>query len=1818
MPKPENNWDGKSKEENALEGALNQLEKGSGSTEQETREKRELVSRATGALRQYVELEEKWENGGQPEEPEPLTPEGRIRRHAGVWLDGRRRDSLPIDAKLAEIHELLAKNRVVIVEAETGAGKTTRIPQFELLADHRARINMTQTRRNAVRWNGKRIAAEMGSAPGGVVGWRLFGEDPMVSRETRLTLTVDQSVTNRIRKNEGRLPKGILVVDEAHERSISTDLLLGLLKERLAESPETRVLVTSATIDTKKFSEFFGGAPVASIKGRVFPVSTETVALEKFEHHTQGAARAASTALERFMKGELATPTPDGKGTQNISGGTVVVLLPGKDDIRDVMRSIQAKAEQLKCEGNVEVLSCHGESTPEEQDRVQTPLKPGTLRFVCGTEVLRSSVTVQNTIGIIDSLQIKRLISDAKGVGHLDKIAVSKAEADQGKGRAGRTRPGFYMPVSFGSEYERLNPYPTPAILQQPITNVVLQVAAIDRSARDFAFIDKPPADKLETALTRLKRIGALDAEEKITEAGEMLVQFPLDPERAKVLLVAEKLGVLSEAVIAAGVLEAENVFFSPNREQKTCMVEETVMRKILSHVEKEERYGSEYWKKLYEPRDPATVDIAILPKWAKKKGEYWEVDISDYDFPIEDGVRGISNVVRKQWAGKDKSDFATIVRAYRAFKGEERRLRDAEPPREPGQQRESPTTWRRNMLQAWCERNFINQKRMREAERIMHEILDELDNSPLRTENRIAYNRDFNAESLTKALAAGLTDNVARKSGRGFTGPIVERGQDFQIGRESVCPDGSELVIVSGVRKIPTRRQSFFYLADLAAPIKKEWLKEVMPQLCTSRREADAAYSPDADAVLETEASFYADLDLGREKVPAPYTAENAQRFARWLAGYNAARDTKNEKLKAVLLANDMQQQRATNLNLRVGEAKLKQYSNEEVFAFYSEKLAGAWKQSEVENSDDLRLPPLEDAEVEKILALYPDKISILGSDAEVTYTQQSKRSETGEYANVMVARVNLGDLSEGNKWMQLPEEGVKLPSGFVAEIQVSIKRDGSYWSENFSNTDIVALKEKITGYLNRSLWEEWKERPEITAPNPEDDDAVLPAITTASYGTSVVDGTPLMAYGTVVFNSNRYYSTDPSFKTEWFSVRLEAEESHAKAGTELDSLKKERRDQRELKSAQEAAQQSKDRLNKLYDQYYYSEIDSEMRSKLYNRRYESLPYQASELKQWKAEIDATIAEVESAVVEANRKGEEENQLLLNSARPIVMPGETTNENTVYGMPCNEEGPCDADVATEWRLYSYQDRRLRPHKGYRSKSYGTTFAELIQDYLRDDPNLDAVLRQLTPEDYRRGEKIGETLKAVLDQDYASCIICKESWRWDAEELSNPQREPRISCSCMHEVSKWSPIIQAIENGLAGETVEVDGRTGSVLRRTTVDGKTAVETAVYFKYGHWNLAVIVNRSALAHPGVPETQDVWHQPTSAEIELAHTEREKDAVLSRLQSELSNYEYDLESANRSAEEGSVHKIQFRRGKNPKTNKEQWEADVKTADGISLKLILDSKDKTVPKDGVNYFCREYRRLVDNPKFKLIIVTPYLEEGRNIQAEIEETTTKFDSQIAMARVRVEEEKKQATEAKAEAATPDLATKLQSALGSRVEPKRNGTVTGPPPLPPKESFEKAKSVPEPEVMTPELQREFMEMLDVADVLVKRMVAEGLKLNDQQRDLLRSTRKGLEDLVGRPASIRGHIRTVLAAIESQYKKKGVEAGWTKRVLELWNAVNQVIADNPDAQEYVREGVVTQGALAEEVRKKILASTPLIQSGREIDVSNLLLEQMQEL
>ncbi|MGF7229118.1 MAG: DEAD/DEAH box helicase [Candidatus Saccharibacteria bacterium] len=690
---------------------------------------------------------------------------------------------LPIDSQMPRIMDQLRTNQTTIVAAETGAGKTTRIPQAILRLWSTSQVIMTQTRRAPVRWNGKRIAEELGSKPGGLVGWRLSGEESTVSKETRLTLLVDQTLVNQIVRTK-KLPRGVLVIDEAHERSVSTDLLLGLIKMYLPTSPNTRVVVTSATIDTQKFSEYFDGAPISEVAGRCYPVHAEVVRLNDREHHTQGAARVARNLMELFAQNG-SIPTAGGPATS----GAVLVLLPGKEDITAVIKQITEKARHLDAESRFQVLSCHGESTTEEQDVIQTSVPEGTLRFVVGTEVLRSSVTVEGTIGVIDSLQVKRFVTNALGVGSLVKIAVSKAEADQGKGRAGRTRPGIYFAISFGNEYETLELYPQPAMLREPISSILLQVAATGLNVREFPFIDAPSIEQMDAALMRLHKIGALDENEQITNLGRVLSRLSLTPERAATLMTAARLDVLPEAVVVAGVLEADGIFHQPKERKGTVTVDLSTAGRLIG--------GN-----------------AVMPEWITAKDDVFVVDCGHESFPRGKDARWIADIIRAQWAGDSRSDFVAIVRAYRAFKIEEQLLNTAKI--RPGYKE------RERHLYQWCLNHSLNFKRLRLAEQAMRQIRNDLKSAGLECKEK---DRQFDGDALTKALLSGLFDNLAVSTGREYSG----LQGSFGISRNSAA-EGSSLTLVAGIRK--TLSETMF--ADVAAHVEPAWLEEMLSHLWT------------------------------------------------------------------------------------------------------------------------------------------------------------------------------------------------------------------------------------------------------------------------------------------------------------------------------------------------------------------------------------------------------------------------------------------------------------------------------------------------------------------------------------------------------------------------------------------------------------------------------------------------------------------------------------------------------------------------------------------------------------------------------------------------------------------------------------------------------------------------------------------------------------------------------------------------------------------------------------------------------------------------
>lgn len=855
------------------------------------------------------------------------------------WADKRHRDPLPIDLKLEPILGLLKDNQVVICEADTGAGKTTRIGQALIVDDPALQVTMTQTRRNACRWNSRRIASEMGCQVGEVVGYSLSGDDrKMVSAATRLELIVDQTLINRIRY-KGALPEGVLIVDEAHERTLSIDLLLGIIKEKLPQASKTRLLVMSATIDTKKFSAFFGGAPIVQVQGRCFPVSMEVVPLLHGEHHTEAAARAACMVMQRFLQASLFVPSkqPDEKNEKAIvEKGTVLVLLPGKEDIDSVKRDLLAKA---KNHPQVQILSCHGQNTVEEQDLVQTATPERTIRFLCCTEILRNAITVPGTVGVIDSLQVKRRVTNDKGVSHLDKIRISKAEADQGKGRAGRTAPGFYMPVSFESEYEhRLEPWPQPAISREPLGQVALQVATLGRSIRTFNFIDAPPAAKVELALRRLKALGALAEDESITETGRLLSRFPLDPEQAKALQTAHQLGVLAEAVIVTAVLEVEELF---TRE---------------SH--------------------------------------------------------------RKIWAGESQSDFVAIVRAYRDFKKMEKSL---------GQSRNASG----KPLEDWCRDHGVKLKQLHLIEDKIRQILEDLASTGLKIEHPLRLERKFNEEALTKALASGKIDHLARKAyGNQFSGRLGE----FKIANESACSAGNELVLVGGVRKIPTKNRNLtthFLLADFAAPIKAAWLLEVAPHLCKSVLRADHRYDSVQDLVVQTEAiTFQNDLELVHQ-VPSDKTSA-ARVFAGWFVSQHP--DRLPNPIAEVLRSNAQREELARQLNKRAGHALFTTFPSTTLLDYLVAGLSGARSLAAVK-PEALALPPLDRALMQRVLAENPDTIRVIGEELNVEYR------ESHPPRIILPAR-----LTAGNRWCALLANPVQFPSGRAVEIEISLNPEMSF----------------------------------------------------------------------------------------------------------------------------------------------------------------------------------------------------------------------------------------------------------------------------------------------------------------------------------------------------------------------------------------------------------------------------------------------------------------------------------------------------------------------------------------------------------------------------------------------------------------------------------------------------------------------------------------------------------------------------------------------------------------------------------------------------
>jgi len=436
---------------------------------------------------------------------------------------------LPISARRVEILEALERHRVLIVAGETGSGKSTQLPQYclEQGRGSKALIAHTQPRRLAARALAARIAEELSEPLGRTVGFRVRFAD-QVSDATRLVLMTDGLLLAELGGDPLLSRYDTVIVDEAHERSLNVDLLLGVLKRLLERRADLKVIITSATLAVERVSDFFGGAPVLRVSGRNHPIEVRYAAADDEDDPDLPAA--VSAALE-----DIAT-TPGAIGS-----GDVLVFLPGEREIRDVAEVLEREHPQ------VEVLTLYSRLSWEQQSKI---FKRGPRRrIVLATNVAETSITVPGIRAVIDSglARISRY-SPRNRLQRLPIEPVSRASADQRKGRCGRIGPGLCLRLYSQQNFEARPEYTEPEVLRTNLAALLLRLAA-DRlgDAESFPFIDAPDGRALADGYRLLQELKALDGERRVTSRGRAMARLPLDPRLSCALLESRRYHAESE-----------------------------------------------------------------------------------------------------------------------------------------------------------------------------------------------------------------------------------------------------------------------------------------------------------------------------------------------------------------------------------------------------------------------------------------------------------------------------------------------------------------------------------------------------------------------------------------------------------------------------------------------------------------------------------------------------------------------------------------------------------------------------------------------------------------------------------------------------------------------------------------------------------------------------------------------------------------------------------------------------------------------------------------------------------------------------------------------------------------------------------------------------------------------------------------------------------------------------------------------------------------------------------------------------------------------
>ncbi|WP_267790041.1 ATP-dependent RNA helicase HrpA, partial [Vibrio cholerae] len=466
---------------------------------------------------------------------------------------------LPVSQKRDDIAQAIAHHQVVIVAGETGSGKTTQLPKIcaELGRGKYGLIGHTQPRRLAARSVANRIAEEMETELGGFVGYKVRFTD-QISDQTQIKLMTDGILLAEIQNDRFLNQYDTIIIDEAHERSLNIDFILGYLKQLLPRRPDLKVIITSATIDPERFSKHFSNAPIIEVSGRTYPVEVRYRPLagdddsESDRDQLEGIFQAVDELCDEGL-------------------GDILIFMNGEREIRDTADALSKR--NLR---DTEIVPLYARLSAGEQNKIFQP--HAGRRIVLATNVAETSLTVPGIKYVIDpgTARISRYSYRTK-VQRLPIEPISQASANQRKGRCGRTEEGICIRLYSEEDFLSRPEFTDPEILRTNLASVILQMTALGLGDIEaFPFVEAPDKRNIQDGVRLLEELGAIndqikDPKKRLTESGKQLARLPIDPRLARMVLEASKLGCLKEVMIIASALSIQDPRERPSDKQQSA-----------------------------------------------------------------------------------------------------------------------------------------------------------------------------------------------------------------------------------------------------------------------------------------------------------------------------------------------------------------------------------------------------------------------------------------------------------------------------------------------------------------------------------------------------------------------------------------------------------------------------------------------------------------------------------------------------------------------------------------------------------------------------------------------------------------------------------------------------------------------------------------------------------------------------------------------------------------------------------------------------------------------------------------------------------------------------------------------------------------------------------------------------------------------------------------------------------------------------------------------------------------------------------------------